>query len=347
MGGSKSVDSLVVKILVDDSVEWITAPPPGFSSEVTHYMRNSPPIDDEITGLPYLDLENFCCGAHGLAFLITTQIGEETHTILFDAGPESKSIERNLKALKVETTSIERIVLSHWHADHSGGILTALRLLNRESSVPLPVDLHPDRPVARGIAPPPTFKPWSRLPPDPTFAEIEQAGGAVELHAEGHNVADGHVWVSGEIERKTSWEEGILGGIQWVDGKWEREPGQLIMDERYIVVDVKEKGLVIFSSCSHAGIVNVLVSARENFPSRPVHMILGGLHLLGPELAYRIEPTIDAISEFDPDYVVPLHCTGFNAKVALRNKLGSRIVPGSAGMVVVVGSGAAPTSVHH
>lgn len=63
-------------------------------------------------------------------------------------------------------------------------------------------------------------------------------------------------------------------------------------------------------------------------------MILGGLHLAGPELAYRLEPTADALKEFDPDYLVPLHCTGFNAKVMLREKLGAKVVPGGVGTVI-------------
>lgn len=60
-------------------------------------------------------------------------------------------------------------------------------------------------------------------------------------------------------------------------------------------------------------------------------MILGGLHLAGPELSYRLEPTVKALKDFDPDYVVPLHCTGFNAKVLLRETLGAKVVPGGVG----------------
>lgn len=67
-------------------------------------------------------------------------------------------------------------------------------------------------------------------------------------------------------------------------------------------------------------------------------MVLGGLHLAGPELAYRLEPTVNALVEFSPDYVVPLHCTGFNAKVLLREKLGLKVVPGGVGTVVHIDS---------
>lgn len=151
--------------------------------------------------------------------------------------------------------SIERIVLSHWHRDHSGGIIAALEQIalaratkvdaepsQSEPSVPSAVspstptvvDLHPDRPIARGIAPPPTGKVICRLPEDPTHADILAAGGVVERHSEGHLVAGNAVWVSGEIPRVTSFETGLLGGARWrefhsansegVRGEWVPEP---------------------------------------------------------------------------------------------------------------------------
>jgi 7,8-dihydropterin-6-yl-methyl-4-(beta-D-ribofuranosyl)aminobenzene 5'-phosphate synthase len=114
---------------------------------------------------------------------------------------------------------LKRIVLSHWHADHSGGILSVLR--HRETldpDNPVVVDLHPDRPLARGtyiseceeftnltvlfagIAPPPTFdRVIGRIPADPTFEEITQHRGLVEKHDEAHAVAGGTVFGQGHI----------------------------------------------------------------------------------------------------------------------------------------------------
>lgn len=90
--------------------------------------------------------------------------------------------------------------------------------------------MHPARPIARGIAPPPKFDTViARLPPDPTFELIEKAGGKVETSKEGHAVADCTVWVSGEIPRITDFETGLLGGTCWLesenDGKggWVKE----------------------------------------------------------------------------------------------------------------------------
>jgi 7,8-dihydropterin-6-yl-methyl-4-(beta-D-ribofuranosyl)aminobenzene 5'-phosphate synthase len=100
--------------------------------------------------------------------------------------------------------------------------------------------VHPARPIARGIAPPPLRQPAARLPPDPTFIEIEAAGGKAELHAEPHVISEGCVWVSGEIPRLTEFEKGLIGGIEWIEkdnkGSWERRPGEVSMD-MYIWLD--------------------------------------------------------------------------------------------------------------
>lgn len=146
--------------------------------------------------------------------------------------------------MHVPVHSIERVILSHWHRDHSGGILSFLDHRNEvappsssESSPnpPCIFDLHPNRPIARGIAPLPRNDVICRLPEDPTFNEIEAKGGVVEKSSVGHVVAGGTVWVSGEIPRVTDFEGGLLGGVRWQSesddnasmggkGKWVPEP---------------------------------------------------------------------------------------------------------------------------
>jgi 7,8-dihydropterin-6-yl-methyl-4-(beta-D-ribofuranosyl)aminobenzene 5'-phosphate synthase len=145
--------------------------------------------------------------------------GSKPHLTLFDTGPDSISLVRNIQSLKVPVSDIERVIISHWHADHSGGLLSFLKLRD-PLAPPCVIDVHPDRPTARGIAPPPTFdKVTARLPPDPTFELIEKAGAQVEKSKEGHTVADGTIWVSGEIPRVTSFEGGLPGGVRWFESE--------------------------------------------------------------------------------------------------------------------------------
>ncbi|KAI0915798.1 hypothetical protein AcV5_003620 [Taiwanofungus camphoratus] len=361
MGLVKTVDRLAITFLVDNCIEWMTKLPPGFTHEMRQHLAEHDPPLDPLTGVPFIDLENFCCGAHGFSALIETQVeGSSPHYTLFDTGPDSRSIARNVASMQIPLARIERVILSHWHADHSGGMLSFLRLraASAPDAAPCVMDVHPSRPVARGIAP--QDKIIGRLPADPTFEQIAEAGGVVEAHGEGHAVSGDTVWVSGEIPRVTHFEGGLPGGVRWIasegageiKGEWIKEED--IMDERYAAIDVAGKGLVLFSACSHAGIVNVVKDAVSKF-SRPIHMvmfytsrrvshpehqqIIGGLHLAGPELTERIEPTVSFLANRlrpAPAYVLPMHCTGFAAKVALEAALGEGCVPAGVGIKVEV-----------
>lgn len=202
------------------------------------------------------------------------------HTILFDTGPDSRSFERNYASLGLDkiSPSIERIVLSHYHGDHSGALPTAVKHLVQTHGKTVVVDLHPDRPKARAA---PFAGPQNglfRLPYDPTHEEIASAGAKLDFHAEEHVVADGAVYVSGEIPRVTPFEIGMPGHMKWVQdengnkegGGWVDDP--YVMEERYVAVDVADKGIVLFSACSHAGIVNVVRHAVDRF-KKPIYMV--------------------------------------------------------------------------
>jgi 7,8-dihydropterin-6-yl-methyl-4-(beta-D-ribofuranosyl)aminobenzene 5'-phosphate synthase len=65
----KPVDCLEFIILVDNNVEWMSKLPVGFSSEIRLHLENEPPVDP-VTKVPIVDLDHYCCGAHGLAILI-------------------------------------------------------------------------------------------------------------------------------------------------------------------------------------------------------------------------------------------------------------------------------------
>jgi len=301
-----------------------------------------------------MKFQNLCCGAHGLSIWMRTTVGDKSYSVLMDGGPEGLSMERNVHAMKVPLDQLDAIVLSHWHSDHSGGILKALSLRENLSSSPLPpvkVDLHPDRPLRRGIAPPPQWIPIVALEADPSLEEIEQHNGKVDLHDEAHEIQTSSgeltgVGVSGKIERVTPFEKGIPGAVRWreeedgvlpITGKGSWFSDELIMDERYVVVDVKGKGLVIFSSCSHAGICNVLTDAMAKY-SRPIYMVAGGLHLV-PVAQQPVTQTVDFLArrvQPTPKFVLPLHCTGLEPRGRIRTAMGDACVPAGVGMRVVV-----------
>jgi 7,8-dihydropterin-6-yl-methyl-4-(beta-D-ribofuranosyl)aminobenzene 5'-phosphate synthase len=113
------------------------------------------------------------------------------------------------------------------------------------------------------------------------------------------------------------------------DGKsWEPDP--LIMDERYLAVHVKKKGIVVFTACSHAGVVNVLADARKVFEDVPLHAVMGGFHLSGEDVEPVIPETVRDIKSFGLKRIVPAHCTGWRAVHALVNAFGADVIVPSA-----------------
>jgi 7,8-dihydropterin-6-yl-methyl-4-(beta-D-ribofuranosyl)aminobenzene 5'-phosphate synthase len=105
------------------------------------------------------------------------------------------------------------------------------------------------------------------------------------------------------------------------------------MDERFLAVHVRDKGLVVFSACSHAGIVNVLHHARASFPGVKLHAVMGGLRLSGPTEAI-IPETVRDLGEFGLDLIIPAHCTGWRAVNALVQTFSDAVVvPAAVGKV--------------
>jgi 7,8-dihydropterin-6-yl-methyl-4-(beta-D-ribofuranosyl)aminobenzene 5'-phosphate synthase len=90
-------------------------------------------------------------------------------------------------------------------------------------------------------------------------------------------------------------------------------------------VNVTGKGLVVFTACSHAGVVNVLEDARARFPDVPLFCVLGGFHLSGA--TEKIIPdTVRAMRKFDLSAIAAGHCTGWRAITALMNEFGDDIL---------------------
>ncbi len=111
-------------------------------------------------------------------------------------------------------------------------------------------------------------------------------------------------------------------------GGW--EPDELLIDERWLAVNVAGKGLVLFSACSHAGIVNVCRHARATFPDIPIHAVMGGLHLSGPNEAV-IPDTVEGLKEFGLKTIAAGHCTGWRAMAALANAFPDALAPTAVG----------------
>jgi len=239
---------------------------------------------------------------HGFSCLVRVFTGTKEHAILLDTGLSKECMAWNARQLGIDLTAIEAVVLSHGHFDHTGGLSSVFCGAGRQ----LPLVLHPDAFFRRRFNTP---KGPVELP-QIDAVELKKAGADTLLRSEPSTLAFGHLLVTGEIERKTAFETGMPGMEMFAGGSWKPDP---IRDDQALVINVKEKGLVIVSGCAHAGIINTVEYATKCTGVDRVHAVLGGFHLTGPAFAARIQPTIDAMKNLDPAYVVPMHCTGWDA----------------------------------
>jgi 7,8-dihydropterin-6-yl-methyl-4-(beta-D-ribofuranosyl)aminobenzene 5'-phosphate synthase len=242
---------------------------------------------------------------------------------LFDTGPEDRTFEQNVSRLGIDLGPVDAIVLSHGHFDHGGAMLRALQIISdRNGGREVAYYAHPD--MFRTRAQKQSNGAMRLLEDVPNISALEAHGAKVVNTREPQFLFDGTVYVSGEIPRVTPFERGLPGQHrQTLDGKgWELD--ELIMDERFVAVNVAGKGIVIFTACSHAGVVNVLKHAQSSFPDIPLYGVLG----LSGSNERIIPPTVKAIREFNISVIATGHCTGWRAMNALANAFGdARLVP--------------------
>lgn len=329
------LDELHLLVVVDNETDTLSSVDEGVPQlpEVAHLAARTPPAR-EIDGLPcQVVFDRLCCAGHGFSVLVTGRRGDEQHTMLFDVGPYGDLWKQNAARLDVDLASIEVIFLSHWHFDHSGAlpaVVEAVANARRQAGAdgPVVVDLHPDRPEQRGIKHP--LGMFLMLAPEPRFEDIEAAGGRIAKHAEAHTLCSGFFAGSGEIPRVTDYETGLVGHHTFRGD--EAIPDPLILDERYLAARVRGRGVTVLSACSHAGVVNAALAAKEAFAGAPIDTVLGGYHLSGKAMEERIPATVRDLRErVQPRVVSPGHCTGWRAKAALANAF----APGRYGPSVV------------
>lgn len=317
-------DSVEVRVLVDNVTDQLSTNPPHVRSELTSLLR---------AGMTEWAGASVCCAHFGLSLLVTLYANGRRHRVLFDAGPEGYAIQRNGRLLGIEFGDIEAVVLSHGHWDHGGGLLTALHLIRASNGgEPVPLYVHPGMFGRRA----------ERLTTGEVVLyqsisspqEFEKAGAALVNGRDPQVLVEGSVFVSGEIPRVTGYERGIPNHLRERDDRSGWEPDPLILDERFLAVHVKDKGVVVFTACSHAGVVNVLTHARELFDGIPLYAVMGGLHLSGPGPEDIIPDTVRDLGAFHLQAIVPCHCTGWRAVTALVTAFGEAVVmPAAVGKV--------------
>jgi 7,8-dihydropterin-6-yl-methyl-4-(beta-D-ribofuranosyl)aminobenzene 5'-phosphate synthase len=256
----------------------------------------------------------------GLSMHVESRSGTVTRQTLVDFGYTPQALNANTAILGVDPAALDALVLSHGHYDHFGGLVGFLNASQGK--------LRPDLPLYVGGEECFCARQWTAPPRTGNFGVLDRP--AVEradvkiMIAQGPVLVADHAFTTGQVPQTTL--EKILSPSRMTIGvkqglgcypaempEDERQPGVAIPDkfqhEIATVYNLKGRGLVVLTSCSHRGVVNIVKRAQAVSGVRKVHAVLGGFHL-APYPADYVSNEIVSLKEIDPDYVVPMHCTG-------------------------------------
>jgi len=252
---------------------------------------------------------------HGLSMWIET----EGRRILFDTG-QGPALEPNARALGIDLSTADTLVLSHGHYDHTGGIPSVLR-----QAPHLDVYYHPGVFLTRYAIR--ENKAKSIGMPQPARETLETVP-TEQIHlVDRPLMLTEHVGLTGPVPRLTDYED--TGGPFFLDQQGTR--ADLIEDDMALWVNTAQ-GVVVCMGCAHAGAVNTLHYIHTLTDHAPIRAVMGGFHLMsaGHE---RLERTVGALRLLQPEMLAPCHCTGDSAVALLRERLGGSVLPAATGTV--------------
>jgi 7,8-dihydropterin-6-yl-methyl-4-(beta-D-ribofuranosyl)aminobenzene 5'-phosphate synthase len=256
-------------------------------------------------------------GEFGLSLHVESQRGDEIRRMLIDFGFTPETLNNNLGMLKIAPEDIDALILSHGHYDHFGGLVGFLKANRGRLRADLPLYLGGEECFCtrEWIVPPQDFGYLDRK----ALAEARMK----VVFAEAPAMVGGHAFTTGQIpadtfERvlsPTRMTVGIHDGVGCYPDKLSenKRTATVIPDdfahELATCFNVKGRGLVVLTSCSHRGVVNTVKRAMDVSGIRKVHAVAGGFHL-APHKEEYVRQTVAALRQINPDYIIPMHCTG-------------------------------------
>jgi 7,8-dihydropterin-6-yl-methyl-4-(beta-D-ribofuranosyl)aminobenzene 5'-phosphate synthase len=308
----EAVDAVSVTTVVDNYIDSLLRDRPGarrFSAMVARKMT---------------DLR----AEHGLAHLVEVTRGRSTVRIGFDFGQTHDSLNHNTRELGLDPARLDAIALSHGHRDHFGGLMGYLHAYRRFMRRDLAFYAGADHFLPRFQVRDNDKVYTGRL----DRAEIERYGVRVEVVREPTAIAEG-VLLSGEMHAQEPFEP-IPSNLQ-VERDGAVGPDDFI-GEQTLIANVRDRGLVVVTSCSHRGIVGICRNAVRVSGVSKIHAVIGGFHLSGLS-EERVTRVVDAFAAMGLDHLVPQHCTGIEAIAALHHRLPGHVVWSSVGTTFTFG----------
>lgn len=257
---------------------------------------------------------------HGLSFYLESKSIGVSSNVLVDAGPAPDFALRNAMNMNLDLKKIDSIFLTHGHYDHSGAILKILEHINH----PVPIVAHPE-----------IFNPKIAYKPKLTSiglacdsSDVRSSGGILFLTRNSFKITKG-IMTTGEIQRTTDLESVI--------GLWTIKNGLLIednmLDEQSLLINIKNKGLVIVIGCGHPGVINIIKHAKKITGIEKIHSIIGGMHFVNYDIK-KIKIIVKELSKIDFNSIYPCHCTGTKAINQLLTSFGERCIPIQTGSIL-------------
>ena len=229
--------------------------------------------------------------------------------ILFDTGAHPNTVLENAKELKIDLSDVQDVVLSHFHDDHTTGLMTLRNELSKKNPAALS-RVH----VAKGI-----FLERRGKDTNPMIAvkkEFEATGGKFIEHDKVDEIFPG-VWLTGPVPRVYP-EKNYPAGIEVKeDGKWVEDN---VPDDQSLVFNT-DRGFVLLAGCGHSGLINTLTYARKEIRHAPVDAAIGGFHLYNAS-DETLDWTAGKLKEFQTAQLMGAHCTGIESVYYLRRRMG-------------------------
>lgn len=258
-------------------------------------------------------------GEWGLSILIEA----EGKKILVDSGPSISTV-HNAERRGIDLTGLHAIVLSHGHADHTGGLLEVLKKSEGASVIAHP-DIWASKYAQRSQD---VFQyigiPFSRN-------ELESCGARFIFSTQSVSITE-RIMTTGEIEMLTDYET-IDGNLFVKDDGGQMLPDKLA-DDLALVIDT-EYGLVVILGCAHRGLINTLRQARKITGIERIHTVIGGTHLFSAD-EERIASTITDLKVIGIKKLGVSHCTGFAASARLAQEFPDAFFLNNAGTSFVL-----------
>jgi len=246
------------------------------------------------------------------------------HSIIFDTGAKKSALLYNIKALKLDLSQLECIILSHGHHDHTSATAELIKRAKRK----VKVIAHPNAFLAK-------FKiekgkrRHHGIPQGQRKTDILRVGGQVVETTHPIEVIPG-VLTSGEIGRVTPFEKITWKNVTLIDGKQVRDR---VLDDQALFINIERHGVLVLSGCAHAGIINTLQSAMEVSETKKLYGFIGGTHLIRPN-ENRLRETIRRLKQFGLQLISPAHCTGHKSIATINQAFPEAFVLNYAGRTI-------------